>query len=121
MTSPEDVCRRFIEGVATRDYRAIEGQLAAELKFRGLTPPALREASTAAGASAWFEKWLSDATEYEMVASSVEPISDRVRFSYRLELVEDGEPIVMEQNGFCAVDGDRITVLDLVCSGSRPR
>lgn len=121
MTTPEEVCRRFVDGIAARDYRAIEAQLAPEMKFRGLTPPALREAATGAGASAWFEKWFSDATEYAMVASSVEPISDRVRFSYRLELVEDGEPIVMEQNGFCAVEGDRITVLDLVCSGSRPR
>lgn len=121
MTTPEEVCRRFVDGVAARDYRAIEAQLAAELKFRGLTPPALREATTPAGASAWFERWLSDATEYQMVSSSVEPVSDRVRFSYRLELVEGGAPVVMEQNGFCAIEGDRITLLDLVCSGSRPR
>lgn len=121
MTTPEQVCRRFIDGVAARDYRTIEAQLAPELKFRGLTPPALREATTPAGASAWFERWFSDATEYAMVSSSVEPISDRVRFSYRLELVEDGAAVVMEQYGFCAVEDDRITALDLVCSGSRPR
>ncbi len=121
MGQDDTAARRFVDALGRRDFAAVERQLAPDVRFRGLTPPALREADTAGGASEWLRTWFADATEFAVVASSVESFSDRLRISYRIEVVEDDEPSVMEQQGYCTIQDGRITSLDLVCSGNRPR
>ncbi len=46
-------------------------------------------------------------------------VADRYRLAYRFLMDSDGEPCLVEQQGFFdAVDG-RITSLSMVCSGFR--
>jgi hypothetical protein len=44
-----------------------------------------------------------------------------VHVSYRFEGVEEGEPYLVEQQLYCAVADGKVTRVDLLCSGFRPR
>lgn len=122
-TTTDSPLERFVQGLATRDFDAIEKSFAPNVQFRGLVPAGLRQADNARDARNYLQKWFGDASEFEMIGHTVEPVrGDREHISYLLHLTEDGTPYVCEQKVFVNA-GDRgvIEKFDLVCSGFIPR
>ena len=112
---------RLVDAIAAQDEAAIAACFAPDAEFRGLTPPGLRERSGAVEAASLIGGWFKDSTELSLVVATTDDVEDRLHISYRFHGVEEGEPYVVEQHLFCAIDADRITHADLLCSGFRTR
>jgi hypothetical protein len=89
--------------------------------MRALTPPGLVEISGAEAAAAKFSAWFGNAEQLEVVRSGGETVADRLHLFYQLRVRKPGAATkIVEQHLLCALDENRITALDLVCSGFRP-
>lgn len=89
--------------------------------MRALIPPGPIELSGAEAAAAKFSSWFGDAEELELVRAGSDTVADRLHVFYRLRVKKPGElRTIVEQHLICALEHDRITALDLVCSGFRP-
>jgi len=119
--APPTVGSRLVEAIVARDEAALTACFAPAVELRALVPPGLRERCGASEAAALFTRWYGKVTELRLVESSVEELSDRLHVAYRLDVVEDGQPYVVEQQLYCTVADDVIERVDLVCSGFRPR
>jgi hypothetical protein len=112
---------KLVEAIVARDEGALASCFAPAVQLRALVPPGLRERSGASDAAALFTRWHANVTELRLVESQVEELSDRLHIAYRLDVVEDGKPYVVEQQLYCKVADGVIERVDLVCSGFRPR
>jgi hypothetical protein len=112
---------KLVEAIVARDEAALATCFAPAVELRALVPRGLRERSGASEAAALFAGWYADVTELRLVESQVDELSDRLHIAYRLDVVEDGRPYVVEQQLYCKVAGGVIERLDLVCSGFRHR
>jgi hypothetical protein len=111
----------LIAALAERDFPRLAGTLTPDVRMRALIPPGLVEILGAEAAAAKFSSWFGDTEEFEIILSGSEPVADRQHVFYRLRVRKPGDAkMVVEQHLLCALDEDRITVLDLVCSGFRP-
>lgn len=120
-SSATDPGNALIAALAARDFRRLAATLTANVRMRALLPPGLVEISGAEGAAARFSSWFGDAETFELIHSGSEAIADRLHVSYRLRVTKPGDaPKLVEQHLLCALDGDRISALDLVCTGFRP-
>jgi SnoaL-like domain len=115
------VVTQFLAALADRDYDAIASCFTETAKLRALVPSALREDEGPEAIAARFRLWFEDLEQFELLGSNVDRFADRVRLRYRCrgEDAEDGA-VVVEQEGYAAVEGNGIGVLNLVCSGWRP-
>jgi ketosteroid isomerase-like protein len=111
---------RLVRAIADQDEAALTECFAPDAEFRALTPPGLRERSSAVETASLIAGWFGDSTELQLLESSSEEVGDRVRISYRFEGVEEGKPYVVEQQLYCTVAEGKITRADLLCSGFRP-
>ena len=111
----------LIAALAVRDFPRLAGTLTRDVRMRALIPPGLVEISGAEAAAAKFSSWFGDADEFELINAGSEPVADRLHVFYRLRVKKPGDvPKLVEQHLLCALEGDRINALDLVCSGFRP-
>jgi len=117
---PRGIAADLVGSLARRDFDAVERRLSPEVRFRALVPSGVREASDATGAVAWLREWFGSSNVFDVVGSGVEVVGGRHRLWYRFRLERDGRPCLIDQEGFCDVDGGRVTDLSLVCSGFRP-
>ena len=99
-SSATDRGQTFVAALAERDYSRLARTLAPNVRMRALIPPGPIEISGPEETSAKFSSWFG---------------------YYRLRLRKPGDVWkLVEQHLLCALDGDRITALDLICSGFRP-
>lgn len=111
----------LVSALAARDFPALRALLAPDATLHALVPGGLSEAEGAAEAAARVEGWFGDARRFDLLASHVEPVADRLLVTYRF-FVDDEEdgPSVVEQHAFVDADADgRVARIDLVCSGFR--
>lgn len=112
---------RFVTALAHRDFPRLAGVLTANARMRALIPPGLVEASGAEAVAAKFSSWFGDAKELELVCSGSDTVADCLHVFYRLRVTKpDGVRKIVEQHLLCAFDEERLTALDLVCTGFRP-
>lgn len=117
-SSVTDRGETFVAAVAERAYSRLATTLAPNVRMRALVPPGLIEVSGQEAASARFSSWFGGVEELELVSSGSEAIADRLHVHYRLRVRKPGDVWkLVEQHLLCALDGDRITALDLICSG----
>jgi len=116
-----DVVDRFLDAVAATDFDAIAGCFADDARMRALVPSRLRDESGPDAIAERYRFWLGGADTVELVDREHDDILGSERLRYRLRIVhpKNGEQ-VMEQEGYATVNGDRITALNLVCSGFLP-
>jgi hypothetical protein len=120
-SSATDPGTRFVTALAHRDFPRLAGVLTADVHMRALIPPGLVEASGAEAVAAKFSSWFGDAKELELVRSGSDAVADRLHVFYRLRVKKPGDvSMIVEQHLLCTFDEDRVTALDLVCSGFRP-
>jgi hypothetical protein len=111
----------LVEAIAAQDQGELKACFAPGAELRALVPCGLRERRGADEAAALIAGWFADATELRLVESQTEEVSDRVHIAYRFDVVEDGQPYVVEHHLYCTVAAGVIEHADLLCSGFRPR
>jgi hypothetical protein len=120
-SSATDRGETFVAALTERDYSRLATTLAPNVRMRALIPPGPVEISGQEAASAKFSSWFGGVEDLEVVSSGSEAIADRLHVYYRLRVKKPGDVWkLVEQHLLCALDGDRITALDLICSGFRP-
>ena len=111
----------FAGALAAGDFERLTAMFADDVRMRALIPPGFIEITGAEAAAAKFETWFGDAEKVELIDSGSESFADRLHVFYRLRVRKPGDfPKLVEQHLLCALDGDRINSLDLVCAGFRP-
>jgi hypothetical protein len=120
-SSASDLGQGLVTALAQLDFPRLANALAPDVRMRALIPPGPVEVSGAEAAAAKFSSWFADAEELELIRSGSDTVADRLHVFYRLRVKKPGDVgKIVEQHLLCAFDGDRITALDLVCSGFRP-
>jgi SnoaL-like domain len=120
-SSATDLGMGLVTALAERDFPRLADTLAPDVRMRALIPPGPIEVSGAEGAAAKFSSWFADAEEFDLVHSGSDAVADRLHVFYRLHVKKAGDRRkVVEQHLLCAYEDDRISALDLVCSGFRP-
>jgi hypothetical protein len=120
-SSASDLGAALITALAQRDFPRLANTLTPDVRMRALIPPGPVEVSGAEAAAAKFSSWFADAEELELIRSGSDTVADRLHIFYRLRVKRSGDlRKIVEQHVLCAFDDDRITALDLVCSGFRP-
>ena len=120
-SSATDLGTELITALARRDFRRLAEALAPDVRLRALIPPGPLEISNAEAVATKFASWFGDAEELELVRSGSDTVADRLHVFYRLRVRKAGDVAkIVEQHLLCAFENDRITGLDLVCTGFRP-
>lgn len=120
-SSATDTGERLIAALAQRDFLLLADRLTPDVRMRALIPSGVVELSGAEAAARKFAWWFGDAEELELIHSGSETFADRLHVFYRFRITKRGDPPkLVEQHLLCAVEGDRIDGLDLVCTGFRP-
>ena len=120
-SSASDLGTGLITALAQRDFPRLAKTLTPDVRLRALIPPGPVEVSGAEAAAAKFSSWFADAEEFELIRSGTDTVADRLHVFYRLRVKKPGDfRKIVEQHLLCAYDDERITALDLVCSGFRP-
>jgi SnoaL-like domain len=124
MTQPSsatDLGTRLVAALAERDFPRLAETLTPDVRMRALLPPGPIELSGADTAASKFSSWFADAEEFELIRSGGDTVADRLHVFYRLRVKKPGDHRkIVEQHLLCALDGGRITAIDLVCTGFRP-
>ncbi len=120
-SSASDLGKGLITALVQRDFPRLADTLTPNVRMRALIPPGPVEVSGAEAAAAKFSSWFADAEELELIRSGSDTVADRLHVFYRLRVKKPGDHRkIVEQHLLCAVDDERISALDLVCSGFRP-
>jgi hypothetical protein len=120
-TSATNLGDVFVTALVDGDTPRLAETLAPGVQMRALIPPGPIEVLGVDEVAGKFAAWFANAEQLELIRSVSEPVADRLHVSYRLRVRRAGDPWnVVEQHLLCVHDGDRITALDLVCSGFRP-
>ena len=120
-SSATDPGTGFVAALAERDFQRLAETLTPDVRMRALIPPGLVEVSGADAATAKFESWFGDAEELRLIRAGSNAVADRLHVFYRLRVKRAGDvPKLVEQHLLCALENDRISGLDLVCTGFRP-
>ena len=119
-SSATDTSTALIAALAARDFPRLAGAMTPDVRMRALIPPGLVEITGAEAAAAKFLSWFGNAEALELIRSGSDTVADRQHIFYRLRVKKSGDvPKLVEQHLLCALEGDRISSLDLVCTGFR--
>lgn len=120
-SSATDTGKTLISALTQRNFPRLADTLTPDVRVRALIPPGVVELSGAEAAAAKFASWFGDAEELELIRAGSDTFADRLHVFYRLRVTKPGNPPkLVEQHLVCAVNGDRIEGIDLVCTGFRP-
>ena len=118
-TSAWPVAGLLLAALNGRDFDAMKSLLAEDIRFRALIPPGPFELDTADATAARFSTWFGGEDDFELVDASLGQIGARIYARWRIRMSPAGRPDrsrIAEQHVF-ATGTDRITALDLLCSG----
>ncbi|MDQ6670130.1 MAG: sulfurtransferase TusA family protein [Chloroflexota bacterium] len=114
----EGVGERFLLAISTGAFPALAACLSDDARFRALVPRGLREATGPKETARYFQTWFGSADRIEALSTSAESmLGGRHHLAWRLQVDESGQRSIVEQQAFATLVDDRITQLDLVCSG----
>lgn len=117
-----DAANRLLDGIAKRDFAAIEACFASAASMRVLTPRGLRELTGREAAAERFRAWFAGLEDFELLDSDVGEVADRIHIRWRTR-GRDPEQGWQENEhtGYAALDEDgRIVALNISCAGFRP-
>ncbi len=108
---------RLVEALAAQDFEALAGCVSRECRVRAYTPNHVFGGVGPDIVAETFRTWVGQASDLVVVESGIEPVLERVRLRYLIELTEDGQRKRFEQTGYVQVANGEITDLAMVCSG----
>ena len=83
----------------------------------------MHESNTSKEAADAYRSWYGSARRFKMLTAEHSTMASREYLRYRFLVLPPWAPEewhVIEQAGFCRVKGDRISRLDIVCTGFHP-
>jgi hypothetical protein len=114
----------FLEGLTARDFEQLAATFDPAVRFRALLPGGAVEWHGREAATEILRSWFGAADRFDVVDATVGEVSGRLQLVWRIRLrpapgdIGDGWHLI-EQHAFLDAP-ERITALDLVCSGFRP-
>jgi hypothetical protein len=117
------VASRLLDAIVTRDFDSIRVILASDARMRALLPRSIVQTDTAEAAVETFREWFGAHKSCTVIATDQHTVEGREFLSYNLLVQPDWAPDlfhIVEQSGYCRVTDDRVTRLDLVCTGYFP-
>jgi hypothetical protein len=117
------VACRLLDAIVTRDFDSIGVILAPDVRMRALLPRSIVQTDTAEAAVETFREWFGAHKSCTVISTEQHTVEGRDFLSYKLRVQPDWAPDVfhvVEQSGYCRVTDDRVTRLDLVCTGYFP-
>lgn len=118
----ESLGREIVTAVEGRDWPRLAACLSEDVTFRAVidneTRP-FREHSGPDATSAQIARWFDDGDIHELVGSDVDVMADRLHVRYRVRNRESGQWFLVEQHLFATLSADRISRIELLCSGFR--
>lgn len=114
----------LLERLTARDFERLADTLDPDVRFRALLPSGAAEWHGRDAATAALRSWFGDADQFDVVDATVGEVAGRLQLVWRIRLrpapfdIGDGWHLI-EQHAFVDTT-DRISALDLVCSGFRP-
>ena len=117
------VARRLLDAIVTRDFDSLDTILAADVWMRALLPRELVETHSAAAATEVIRGWFAAHEALEVVSTEQHTVEGREFLAYNLRVRPDWAPDVwhiVEQSAYCRVADDKVTRLDLLCTGFFP-
>jgi hypothetical protein len=120
-SSATELGRELVAALAERDFPRLAGTLAPDVRMRALLPLGPVETSGADAVAARYSAWFGSADVFELVRSDSDEVADRLHVSYRLRVKRPADDWkLVEQHLLCALDADRVTEVDILCTGFRP-
>jgi hypothetical protein len=105
--------------VADRAWDRLAGRLADETRMRGLLPGGVVEDDGRDEVVGRYADWYDRFETVVVEDIEGDLVGDRVLVHYKLVVDPDGDRRVVSQTLVCSVHDDRVTRIDLVCSGLR--
>jgi hypothetical protein len=118
-TPPLSVGGLFIEALARRDLAALADCLQPDVRLRALLPRGPVELTGREEVAGWFRSLFGGPEGFELADATVGEVGPRLYMRWRVSLTTpglSGPRRLVEQHVFAA-SGDRISALDLLCSG----
>lgn len=115
-----DVCERFVETLAARDFPSLASCFSDDARFRALVPSGPKEADGPTDAAAYFHRWFAAYDRFDIVEGHAEHIADRRHLTWRFSVSAPDSSRLVEQHAFATVEDNRIVLMDVLCSGFRP-
>jgi hypothetical protein len=116
----EDLAGTFLAALCARDFDRLAACFRADVRFRALVPPGLREGTGSEEAIGWLRRWFGDAADLTVLAAETGTVADRLHIAYRFHLRKSAEWLVIEQQAYCTVEDGGISDMAILCSGFRP-
>ncbi|HJQ05878.1 MAG TPA: hypothetical protein VJ872_10560 [Nocardioides sp.] len=104
---------RFLEAFSAQRYADLADLMTPDARFRALLPPRTLDGGPELLIGC-YGQWFG--TGARVVSSGVEPAGEKVSVTYSV-VVDDGNPRQAEQHLYLSLAGDRISAIDLICSG----
>lgn len=120
-SATESLGARLAVAIAGRDQAALRALFATPVEFRAVTPRRFWDAETPSEVvdivlGTWFDE-TKQTTDLCLVEDDA--VVDALKVSYRMSVLTDAGPTVIEQVIYYAEQDGQITHLRLVCSGFR--
>ncbi|MFE7722446.1 nuclear transport factor 2 family protein [Nocardia rhizosphaerihabitans] len=113
----------FLAALTRRDFAALTACLAPEVRLRGLIPPGPFDAVGPGPAVDRFRGWFGGPDDFTVLDAGSDHVGGKLALHWlvRMQPVHaPGAARVAEQRVFLTIEQDRITTIDLLCSGWQP-
>lgn len=109
--------QEWIQSIADGTVERLEEFCAPDISFQFLTPKRYVILDNAADLVARFRQWFGNCRDFQVQASRIDLVGERLGIFYRFLLREDDAWYNIEQQLFCTLQDAHITQLHLLCSG----
>ncbi|MFJ2836429.1 nuclear transport factor 2 family protein [Nocardia sp. NPDC087230] len=117
------VADAFLAALIRRDFTAMTACLAPEVRLHGLIPPGPFDALGPAATIDRFRGWFGGPDDFAVVDAGHERRGDKLALHWLVRMRPTHDPgaaRIAEQRAFLTTAQDRITTIDLLCSGWQP-
>ncbi|HEX5018917.1 MAG TPA: hypothetical protein VFX15_15165 [Actinomycetes bacterium] len=115
------VGEQFARAMTAKDGERIRELLAPSISFMGMTPSAIRVADTPDGVVDIVNDWFGQGDDVvNLERLDTDSFADRERVGYRVRVITDDGPHLVDQTAYLSLEDGQITWLRIMCAGYRP-
>ena len=116
---PNPIARDIAAAIARRDPQQLAPALTETVRLRALLPGGLVESHGRAEVAERLPSFFADFDTVEVLETAGEDVADRLLIHYRLGVSQGSTRWVCTQTAVCKLVGERLAVINLLCSGFR--
>ena len=111
----------FARALAAKDFREVSELLHPEVDLKGLTPGRSWDASGPTAVDEVLQQWFEPTDEIKQLLDvRTGTVGDREHVAYRVAVTNPDGDFEVEQQMYYDQDGERITLMRILCSGYQP-